>query len=444
VAALEATCSAPNHRRSLRRFIAAHAYWLDRFPSLHSSANNHLVAEGLGLVVASELVPDLPRRYGRRGRAILAEAARTQFHDDGSGVEQSPTYAAFTLEMLLLGILIQRSHGREPAADTVQAIARAAASLKALMDTGGRHPRIGDDDEGRVIVTSPGREDRYAASIVAAAAGVIRRPDLAPPDRRCELRDLLFTPPTSPRPAPPGMLTFPSGGYSVVRERIRGSDVLLVMDHGPLGFDPLAAHGHADALALWLHVDDQPVFVDAGTYRYNANGGWREWMRSTLAHNTLSINAESQSLTAGDFNWRHKATATLVSADNGADWHVTAQHDGYLKRFGVVHQRSCRRVDGGILIEDTLAPPRRGLDVVIGFMIHPALDVMPCQDGAVIALRGRRLANVTSCTGVPALVTAPGFSPGYNSLLPAPRVEFRPFRTGDTHRVLVEICPRSS
>lgn len=446
VAALEAACPGHGYRRVLRSFIAAHAYWLDRFPSLHSSANNHLVAERLGLVVASELVPDLPRRYGRKGRMILAEAAHTQFHDDGTGVEQSPTYAAFTLEMLLLGTMIERSRGKEPPAETLGMLAKAAAHLKALLDTGGRHPRIGDDDEGRVIATSPLGEERYAASIVAAAAGVLGRPALAPPARPAELRDLLFAPPPRPRPAPSGVLSFPSGGYSVIRERIAGREVLLVMDHGPVGFDPLAAHGHADALAIWLHLDDQPVFVDAGTYRYNASGGWREWLRSTPAHNTLSINGESQSLTAGDFNWRHKAKSKLVSLGTGADWHVAALHDGYLKRFGVTHHRCCRRVDGGITIEDSLTPPRPGLDPVIGFLIHPALTATPCRNGAILSKDGQELVRMTSCADASAAITTsgctdgpPAYSPAYNSLLPARRIEFRPSGPDTPHKVLIEI-----
>lgn len=448
VTALDAACPDHGYGPALRRFIAAHAYWLDRFPSLHSSANNHLVAEGLGLVVAAALVPDLPETFGRKGRAILTRAAHTQFHEDGTGVEQSPTYAAFTLEMLLLGILIERSQGREPAPETAIAIARAAAHLKALLDTGGLHPRIGDDDEGRVIATSSQHEDRYVASIVAAAAGVLRRPGLAPPARSTELRDLLFAPPARRASTPSGLLSFPSGGYTVIREQVFGRAMLLVMDHGPVGFDPLAAHGHADALALWLHLDDQPVFVDAGTYRYNASGGWRGWLRSTHAHNTLTVNSESQSLTAGDFNWRHRAKTKLVSLDAGTDWHVEARHDGYRKRFGVMHHRSCRRVDGGFLVEDRLTPARAGLDTVIGFLVHPALTVVPCQDGAVLSKNGRELVRVISRTGAATEIAmsgstfgSPVYSPAYNVLEQAKRIEFRPSRSDKPHRTLIEIVP---
>lgn len=454
VTALDTAAPGHGHRRALRSFVAAHAYWLDRFPSLHSSANNHLVAEGLGLLIASELMPDLPRRYQDRGRAILAEAVRTQFHDDGTGVEQSPTYAAFTLEMLLLGILIERTQTHAVTSENAAALGRAAAHLTVLLDTGGQAPRIGDDDEGRVIVTAPEREELYVASIVASAAGVLHRPDLSPPVTPVQLRNLLFTPPNLPAPTPSGVLAFPSGGYVVVREKVRDRNMVLTMDHGPLGFDPLAAHGHADALAVWLHLNDQPVFVDAGTYRYNASGGWRTWLRSSLVHNTLSIDGESQSLTAGDFNWRHKARAQLVSLTKSADWQVVAQHDGYLQRFGLVHQRSCCRVDGGFEIEDALIEPRNRKGsvqasphrAVISFLVHPDLTVMPYRNGVVLSRDGKAVVKVKSRSGVVAEIAEqdhadgpPIYSPAYNRLVPATRIMFRPLRFDQPHQVAIEI-----
>jgi hypothetical protein len=453
VSALEFTDPEHGHRSALRSFIAAHAYWLDRFPSLHSSANNHLVAEGLGLLIASELMPDLPAQYGKHGREILREAARTQFHDDGTGVEQSPTYSAFTLEMLLLAIVIDRSKGEDPSQEAVDLLARAAAHLKALLDTGGQPPRIGDDDEGRVIVTAPQREDLYVASIVAGAAGVLDRPDLSPGVTPLELRDLLFHPPNQPGAAQSGVIDFPSGGYTAVREEVRGRRMLLVMDHGPVGFDPLAAHGHADALAVWLHLDDQPVFVDAGTYRYNATDGWRDWLRSSLAHNTLSIDGESQSLTAGAFNWRHKARAQRIHVWTGAEWEIAARHDGYLARCGVVHQRICRQAKNGFLVEDALitasganAMDAFRHDVVIGFLIDPDLSVIANVDGVVLSRQGTPMVRVASRSNIPAQIirgqedgAAVIHSPAYNHARPATRIEFRPSRFDTPHQVHVEI-----
>ena len=159
-------------RGRLRALVAAHGFWIHRYPSLYSSANNHRLAEGLGLLVAALLAPDLAPASGwtAEGRRILVGTGRTLFHADGIGAEQSPTYAAFALEMIALGALL------DPAlltAETRDWLARAGGALRTMLDDAGNTPRIGDDDEGRVISLPPDREPRYVASIVAGIAGLL-------------------------------------------------------------------------------------------------------------------------------------------------------------------------------------------------------------------------------------------------------------------------------
>src|SRR5262249_51349114 len=93
-----------DERVVIRRIVAAHARYIAAFPSLYSSANNHRIAEGLGLFVAGLLVPDLEASASWRehGRRILETEGTRQILADGVGAEQSPTYQAFTTEMLAL------------------------------------------------------------------------------------------------------------------------------------------------------------------------------------------------------------------------------------------------------------------------------------------------------------------------------------------------------
>src|SRR5260221_2834075 len=90
-------------RRHIWATLAAHGAWLARFPSRFSSANNHLVAEATGLFLLGATAPALPHSadhadYGRR--TLEAEAPR-QILAHGVGAQQSPTYAALSLECLL-------------------------------------------------------------------------------------------------------------------------------------------------------------------------------------------------------------------------------------------------------------------------------------------------------------------------------------------------------
>jgi hypothetical protein len=167
--------------------------------------------------------------------------------------------------------------------------------------------------------------------------------------------------------------------------RIGTHEVDLAFDHGPLGYLSIAAHGHADALSLSLALDGQPVLVDPGTYLYGSGGSWRSWFRSTPAHNTLNIEGASQSLMAGAFNWRHKARARLEASHAEPDWQLRARHDGYQKRFGVVHERLVTRDDDEIVVTDRLVGADREAEIVV--QLAPGLAVR--QEGATVTvLRG--------------------------------------------------------
>ncbi len=413
----------------LRNFVAAHAFWLKNFPSLYSSANNHRVAEGLGLVTAALLAPDLPAAAGclTEGRAVLEDAVVTQYDFDGTGVEQSPAYAAFTLEMLCLGALLLEDTPDAFGPAWRGRLADAASALRAMLDDHGIPPRIGDDDDGRVIGASSMEEPRYVASVVAAAATVAQRPDLLPPVRDASLRDLLFAAPASGALPSCGIDHFPEGGYTAIRDMIGAVRALVVFDHGPLGFGSIAAHGHADALSLWLHIDGIPVIVDSGTYLYHAGGAWRDFFRSTAAHNTLEVAGLSQSVTAGAFNWRQKARGECVRLVKGDAWEVSGRHDGYRARLGVDHVRTLKRTADGFRVEDQLMGARRPFAVAIRFLVHPALEAAP--QGGCVAIRrdGRTLLSLESRAGVtPRLmrgegdIIAPGwYSPAFGERVPA-------------------------
>jgi hypothetical protein len=107
-----------------------------------------------------------------------------------------------------------------------------------------------------------------------------------------------------------------------------------VFDCGPLGWGRIAAHGHADALAVTLSAGGRPLLVDPGTYAYHTSAAWRHYFRSTLAHNTVTLDGLDQSVSGGNFLWLRKATARTVEADLGAPdtvQRVLGEHDGYAR-----------------------------------------------------------------------------------------------------------------
>lgn len=440
-------------RRKLRACLAAHGYWLARYPSLHSSANNHLIAEAAGLFLLGMLAPDLPgaERFAAEGRRILEQEIDRQILADGVGAEQSPTYTCFTIEWYLLAILVADEAGAPLSARLRPHLARAGVPLRTMMDESGEVPRIGDDDEGRVLLAVAGHEEGYVASVLGGLSAYLGTAETAPPAAKADLRSVFFGKPTEGAHPPAGWRTFDKGGYTVVRERVQSRDVLLAFDHGPLGFLSIAAHGHADTLAIWLHVDGQPVLVDAGTYLYGSGGAWRDYFRSTAAHNTLTLNATSSSRPAGPFNWRHKAKAVLKDA---TDRTVVAEHDGYRRAFGVVHERRIARDGAGFIVEDRLKGTRpETLRPECTLLVHPSLGLEREVSTSILIRRdGEAIVRISAGEGLDVRIargeTAPPrgwYAPRFGEKVPADQIILSPSGSSmpDVLSTRIEIIGRS-
>ncbi len=235
------------------------------------------------------------------------------------GVEQSGTYQAFTMELLLMG--------REVTPLGSQLDARLIAGAHFLDTLSGF--RFGDDDEGRVA--RPVLDDtNYVGSITALTRTLLGDHEAtSTPDGRAAAFGLTGVVPASP----PEAGEFPVGGYTMLSQR-GALPVRCLVDHGPLGYRWTGSHGHADALAVSVRIGGRPVLVDRGTFRYNSGGGWRDYARSTQAHNTVTVNQRSQSEPTGPFNWGRRAK---VSRTEGNTTRVVAHHQGY---DDVVHKRT--------------------------------------------------------------------------------------------------------
>ncbi len=127
-----------------------------------------------------------------------------------------------------------------------------------------------------------------------------------------------------------------------------------IVDVGSIGARYIAGHAHADTFGFELHVNNRPFIVDTGISTYEANAQ-RMTERATVAHNTVSINNESQSELWGAF--RVAERAEIISFREDADT-VTATHNGYEKRYGVLHQREFIGGEKQLTLIDTIVSDR--------------------------------------------------------------------------------------
>lgn len=381
--------------------LAAHHFWLLRYPSRYSSANNHRIAELAAIYILGRVMPELAAREADRAIDGLFDEALRQIHPDGVGAEQSPSYTAFSLEWILLALSVAREAG-DPVPDAVRdRLAAAGAALRLMMDDAGQVPHIGDDDEGRVFLSGASREADHVALVLSSLAATLETPDLAPPRDRAHLRQIWLGRSKACATAPERAVFLDAGGYSVLRGRVCGRNSMIAMDHGPLGYLAIAAHGHADALSVWWHLEGEPVLVDAGTWLYHSGGAGRDRFRGTAAHNTLCLDEEDQSRISGAFNWSRKARAWRMGGSASAPhpW-LEAAHDGYAAR-GVEHRRRLSTLPDGYLLRDRLhgrlANP--GAVARVSFLLHPSLSTRDEGAGVTLSLAGAPLARIAAGIG---------------------------------------------
>jgi len=324
-------------RDHLLASVYLHAGFIRRHVSRYSSANNHTLGEMAGLYVGATTWPlwTAMARWKASARRILIAEAMRQTAPDGVDRERAIGYHCYALEYMLIAALAGRA-AAEPFPESFwQRLYGMVDFLAAISDPDGRPPMFGDSDGGTALRLGPDRAlppaARYAAWVGLPA------PEPATEEAGWLVRATSAA--AGPR-IPPS--AFPNGGYYVLRDDGAACGTLqVVADAGPLGLPPLAAHGHAGALAFTMSIDGIPFLTDPGTYDYYSESRWRDYFRSTAAHNTVRVDEQDQSAPAGRFLWKSQARTRVLrwSADPAVD-ELEAEHDGYRRLADpVTHRR---------------------------------------------------------------------------------------------------------
>ncbi len=385
-----------------RQQIYRHLQYLAAFRSHGSSANNHLLAELLGLYVGASAFPWFSESAGWRAagaRGLEAEAARQVF-PDGLSREQASEYHGFVLEILLVAAVEGLVTGRPLSADFHAVLVRMADAWAALLDRKLRPPRQGDTDEGRVLVLDATEPDRRPGALLAAAGALVGAAPWWPavvPDVRSRLFAALASGSTPdraarrllPRPARRPQL-FADAGLALLRDlEPREDELWCRCDHGPHGYLSIAAHAHADALSIELRHGGVDILADPGTYCYLTERPFRRYFRSTVGHNTLEIGGRDQARFGGPFLWldaprSHLLATKGLDAGPAAEW--SARHEGYRRLPGrPVHERSVRldRQARSVRIADSILASRP-CPVRLAFHLGPAVEAR--LDGCAASL----------------------------------------------------------
>lgn len=354
--------------------------------SRYSSANNHLIGELTGLYVGARCLPLWKEcdRWAEEAKAALEREAVAQISPDGPNREQAMSYHLFTLELLLVALAISRRVGDHWSSPFETRLRAMLDYVDTVTTATGDMPEYGDADDARGAVLSS--TDTLLATTTQLGAMLFAEPKWFRFTKHLTAAARALVPGAAMAPPPSSeakVAILRDAGQAVVDTRDRR--MKLVMDFGALGYLGLAAHGHADALSIWLAVDDEYLLVDAGTYSYHSHPAWRDYFRGTSAHNTARVDGQDQSVSGGRFLWSHKAVATLCEViDSGDRMAIVAEHNGYNRLADpVTHRRrvELERTLGAVQIVDRLEC-RGEHEVELFFHLHEDAAVTSVEAGS--------------------------------------------------------------
>ena len=374
--------------------IYEHCVYSYANPSKYSSANNHLVAEYAGLFIASCCwkfkESDKWSVYAAKG---LEQEIQLQYSENGINREEAAEYIQFITDFFLLPFSVAKEYGYHFSDAYKEKLHQIFDYIYNLLDVNKGYCKYGDEDDGKVLLTSINPHfDNFSSILVSAAVIFNDSKYKVIAGHGFDFKNWLLWGQKG-RDQYESMqvadLARQSAFYQEGHFFFRKTDTLqpskeiyLHFDAAPLGYLSIAAHGHADALAVVLHLDGCPIITDAGTYTYHTEKAWRSYFVSTLAHNTLCIDYQNQAVQAGPTMWlRHyKVTVQEIYQDKRLEY-VTASHNGYHK-IGCNHTRTVNfhREDEQFVIEDIIECNKANHTIILPWHLHPEVEVAKISD----------------------------------------------------------------
>lgn len=293
--------------------LARQALYLARHIEYDVRAN-HLIKNAAALAVAGSLLKS--QRLYMQGLELLETEVGEQILEDGGHYEGSLMYHAHVLKDCLLVQAVSKGKPRF----LTETIDDMAAFLAGMLHTDDQIPLFGD-------ATFDGASSPKA--LLKATAELRDQPVAQPED--------------SPR-------VFTQSGFHIMQsDRAR-----MIIKSGFAAPDYQPGHSHCDWFSYELCLGSQRFIVDSGVQGYE-RGPWRDFCRSTRAHNTLQLDAREQFEFWGAFRvGRRTRPQTLEWAEDGT--RLRMMHDAWRPSR---HTREIRLVDGAYwVVLDRVDSPR--------------------------------------------------------------------------------------
>lgn len=385
--------------------IYKHCYFSSKNPSYFSSANNHLIAEYAGLFIASTLWRfKESSKWLKKSQSGLEREILLQHSENGVNKEEAAPYIQFITDFFLLALIAGQHHGTGFSKQYQDRLTAICSYIHNFLDTRNNIPGYGDDDSGRVILPDGDINTNNFVSILNTGAVLFDKPEWKRPGT-WNLKAQLLTSHIDgreqwekyePRVSEAGSVFYKEEGHFILRKKTGDQETYCHFDAAPLGYLSIAAHGHADALSIILHVNGYPFLTDPGTYAYHTHSNWRKYFTSTLAHNTIAIDQTDQATLAGPTLWlNHFKCNVLAATSNLEKDSITATQDGYSAK-GITHTRTIDfdKIKNRIELTDRIDAVNPGYLVSMPLHLHPEVSAEPVSANTWLLKHSKTTATV--------------------------------------------------
>ena len=312
-----------------------------------------------GVIAAALVVQGGPARL-KSGEAGLARALASSLHEDGGLVSRSPHQQLALVETLAQLRAVYIAARRDVPEWLGDALAAGAAALLAVT--------LGDE----ALSSWQGGHMASRRRLLAAAQG--SGADVRPL-RRAR-----------------------GWGY----QRVQARTTVLVFDAAPPPPTRAMSGGCASTLAFELSDGPARLVVNcggAGESRGALPAELAHALRTTAAHSTLTLGDRNSTAIHEDGSLGKGVAEVEMSRDEtGGILRVEASHDGYARRFGLIHERRLllssdgRQLTGEDRLYEAPKRRRRGEPVPFAARFHlaPSVEATSTADGqgALLRLRG--------------------------------------------------------
>src|SRR6266516_3576497 len=365
-----------------RESLPMHVWFAWRYRSFGSSANNHLIGELAGLILAVARWPELSRWATPLGELhkLWEREVLAQFAEDGGNKEQALNDHLFSWEFCWQTRAALLAAGRRISSDVEERLRRAARFFWEVQVR--REPWDYGDSDNAFVSPFFVREksaliewrDWLSCSTTNAGAALDYwlgdPPKLFPALGRSDPAHTVRT---------NDWWVYPQSGFGICESGFWW----LRWDLSPLGYLKTAAHGHLDALHFWIWFNGVAIVIDPGTGAYYAYKDLRTWLDSRDAHNGPSPTLWSHPVRLGSFLWSKQHNAPRWNADGGG---------GLVADWGLANGSMCRRVirlgtQDGWQVEDTLQSWTGTADFAVRWQFAPGVYVKQLSGRRLLAKR---------------------------------------------------------